>query len=374
MPIDFSIQQQAMPSAPGMAAGFAAAQGSLFGNAVVEAESPMSLLADAAEELTFAADTTDDFELDERKERDKMEKALSERVKMYRQLMNEKGEAQQIDQLKDAIRAREGQENALRQARRHFPDPSDAWAALKSVQEALEEDPSVPRDVLKEALDDIQSALDVLDAEQGPAIRAGVQGALAARGFEGLDGLDGLRGLYRHAVCDFTDVNALYAHIQEHYGDDFDQALNFLYKAIANDLATDVPSMETKHLEHVNANLGELRSLQSAHSLCATLMARWAVVHGVTCGLDAMKLLGAVVALRQEHFLGASQVNAIAAQAGPPDIERKVLFLQELLNIARSFSPTLFDGPEGRMKVLDAVQDAVDAAIVEEDAFLASQE
>ncbi|WP_418503812.1 TyeA family type III secretion system gatekeeper subunit [Desulfovibrio sp.] len=33
----------------------------------------------------------------------------------------------------------------------------------------------------------------------------------------------------------------------------------------------------------------------------------------------------------------------------------------------------MFDGNEGRMKVLDAVQDAVDAAIAEEDAWLAEQ-
>ncbi len=63
----------------------------------------------------------------------------------------------------------------------------------------------------------------------------------------------------------------------------------------------------------------------------------------------------------------------LAEEAGAPDIERKVLFLQELLNTTRSFAPSLFDGNEGRMKVLDAVQDAVDAAIAEEDAWLAEQ-
>ena len=35
---------------------------------------------------------------------------------------NPAGEAEQIDQLKDAIRAREGREHALRQARQRFPD------------------------------------------------------------------------------------------------------------------------------------------------------------------------------------------------------------------------------------------------------------
>lgn len=372
MPIDFSIQQQNVQSPQTMATGFAAAAGgSLFGNAAVVVDSPMSLLADAAEELTFAADTTDDFELDERRERDDIEEALAERVKMYQELMNEKGEARQIDRLRDAIGARAGREHALRQARERFPDPSDAWAALKSVEESLENDPATP----PETLEGVRQALAAMEEEEGPSIRAGIQGALAARGFEALGDGEELRGLYRQTVCDFEDVNALYAHIQEKYGDDFDLAISFLYKALANDLAADVPSMETVHLEHVNAGLGEMRSLQSAHSLCARLMDRWAGVHGVEhCDLDAMSLLGQIVALRRERFLSSSQVNAIAARANAPDIEHKVLFLQELLNTTRSFAPGLFDGFEGRMKVLDAVQDAVDAAVAEEDEYLASLE
>ena len=140
-------------------------------------------------------------------------------------------------------------------------------------------------------------------------------------------------------------------------------------------MAADVPSMEKTHLEHVNAGFGELRSLQSARSLCAKLLDRWASVHGVkNCPLDDMALLGKVVGLRREHFISGSQIARFADEAKAPDIERKVLFLQELLNTTRSFAPSLFDGNEGRMKVLDAVQDAVDAAIAEEDAWLASQE
>ena len=46
--------------------------GSFMGNEVVQVPSPESLLADAAEELSFSADTTDEFELEERRERDKI--------------------------------------------------------------------------------------------------------------------------------------------------------------------------------------------------------------------------------------------------------------------------------------------------------------
>lgn len=369
---DFSIQGQGVntPQSPVFSAS-SAAVGSLFGNAAEVVESPMSLLADAAEELTFAADTTDDFELDERKERDEIDEAMEERVKKYQELMRESGEAEQIDQLKDAIRAREGREHALRQARQRFPDPSDAWAALKEIRDELAGDASVSAETLR----GVDEALAEMEASDGPAIRSGICGALNARGFDALGSPSELGSLYRGAVCDFADVNALYAHIQEKYGSDFDAALDFLYKSLASDMAADVPSMETTHLEHVNAGFGELRSLQSARSLCARLLDRWASVHGVKgCPLDDMALLGKVVDLRKEHFISGTQFTRLADEAGAPDIEHKVLFLQELLNTTRSFAPSLFDGNDGRMKVLDAVQDAVDAAIAEEDAWLASQE
>ena len=68
----------------------AAAKGAFMGNAVVQQPSPESLLADAAEELTFSADTTDDFELEERKERDKIKKSEEDRVKLYQELMQER--------------------------------------------------------------------------------------------------------------------------------------------------------------------------------------------------------------------------------------------------------------------------------------------
>ena len=86
-----------------------------------------------------------------------------------------------------------------------------------------------------------------------------------------------------------------------------------------------------------------------------------------------MALLGRILDLRKEHFISPSRITRIADEARAPDIERKVLFLQELLNTARCLSPVLFDGAEGRMKVIDAVQGAVDAAIAEEDAWLAGQ-
>lgn len=371
MSIDFSVNNQMGQMVTGAASSAGAlAAGSLMGNAAVQVEDPMSLLADAAEELTFAADTTDEFELEDRKERERAEESLAERVKLYQDLMHEAGKAQDIDRLKDSLRAREGREKAAREALYRFPDPSDAYAALSDALESLSNDPSVDPAVLE----DVRQGLAELEAEHGPRIRSGIQGALAAAGYADLDGTDNLRDLYRQTVCDFTDVNAAFAHIHEKYGDvGFDKAMDFLFNALSNDLATDVPSMETTHLENVHANLEQVRLLQSTHVQCERLLQRWESVHGVAdAALTPMELLGDMVNLRNENFLGAMHIDRIAAKAKAPDIERQVLFLQELLNMTRNLPVRLFDGEQGRMKVLDAVQEAVDNAIQREDEYLAN--
>ena len=99
MSIDFSIQHsQVQPTSRNTTAS-SAATGSLFGNTATVVESPLSLLAEAAEELTFAVDTTDDFELEERKERDEINEAMEERIKKYQEMMREAREVQKTRDL-----------------------------------------------------------------------------------------------------------------------------------------------------------------------------------------------------------------------------------------------------------------------------------
>lgn len=170
--------------------------GSFMGNEVVQVPSPESLLADAAEELSFSADTTDDFELEERRERDKIRESEEERVKLYQELMHEAGKSEELNQMRDSLRNRADSRRALDKAREYFPDPSDAWAALKEIQEELRREGAD-----KALLDDVDAAVAELEQREGAAIRAGVQGALAAAGFTDLGGSDEMRDFYRLTVC-----------------------------------------------------------------------------------------------------------------------------------------------------------------------------
>lgn len=374
MAIDFNIGNQAMIHAGGPQGLKTATppMGLLMGSNAVVVSSPMSLLADAAEELTFSTDTTDEFELSERKEKDQIEDNLAKRVELYQQLMHQVGKSQAMKTLDQILRTVRTPVEARKQAERHFPDPSDAWAALSETLKNLEKDGADPTGIAA-----VRTARDTLEAERGPEIRAGIHGALEAAGYADIDTTDNLKKLYRQTVCEFTSVNEVFARVQEKYGDaGFDRALSFLYASLGADMNTDMPSMEKPHMESVNTSLGQLRLLQSAYAQCERVLDRWENVHGITAakanGFTSMVLLDGIVAFRNERFLSAMHVERLADRAEAPDIERSVLFLQEMLAMARSFPSSLFDGDAGRMKVLNAVQDAVNAAVAKEDEYLAS--
>lgn len=374
MAIDFSVntfstQQNISHTAQSSSS---ATTGAFMGQAVKVIASPLSLLASAAEELTFAADTTDEFELEERKEKRKIEDALLERVELYKDMMHKAGKSEDIDNFKSKLRLGDVRHSTLKEVRQRFPDPSDAWAVLTDVLKDLEKDIDCPKVVL----DDIRSAINELEQHQGSEIKAGIFGATTALDFQDLANSDNLRDLYRQSVCEFGDASVVFKHIQENYGSvSFDKAMGFLFNSLSADIASDLPSMEKVHLEHVHANLGQVRLLQSTHSLCEKLLGRWEKVHHqANCPLKSMELLGDMVALGKERFLGAIHIDQIAKKAKPPDIEHEVLFLQELINVTRNIPPRLYDGDQGFVKIMDAVQQSVDNAIAREDDYLASLE
>ena len=346
------------------------AEGLFMGHAVAVQQSPESLLADAAEELGFAVDSTEDYEIDERKERDASD--IADKLKrLYEVLMRETGKSEQMNQLVDALK-----QAANRQAMRHalqslFSDVTDGWGALQYALDEFEKDPGVSSEQKAE----LRAFADEFSKENSQAIKLGLQGALAGQNFPELGGTDVTRDFYRQTVGEFSSVNEVFSEIKNKYGADFDKAMDFLFAAISQDIDCETPSMGRAHLESVHAKLGMVRLTQSAFRLCEDMMTRWENVHEVKgCPMKAMDLLGSVVGLRGKSYLGMMNIQEIVRKAAPPDIEREVIFTQELLATVRKFPVALFDDEKGRMTVMDAVQDAVDDVVQREDDWLASLE
>ena len=199
MPIDsintgFQTQFNTPNAAP------TAERGLFMGHTVAVQQSPESILADAAEELGFSVDRTKEYEIGDRKQRDKAAMSEFERVRLYQELMHKAGKGRQISELVESLKQRSSQEPPERQAMRLFGDPSDAWCALKEAAEELRKAGADPALVAE-----TEAAAARLESTHGPAIRAGIQGAIAAQGYEGLDANDTLR--YSH---ENPDVQKLY--------------------------------------------------------------------------------------------------------------------------------------------------------------------
>lgn len=375
MSFDFSVQNnQFSAMAAQGAAGAAGANsiGSLLGQQVQLISSPLSLLADAAEELTFAVDTTKEFELDERKDRDKVDEATKKRVQLYQELMHQAGKSKQIDVLKESLQAKAGKDNVLREALQQFSDYTDAWASLKSIAEEFENDPAISDEVKT----GIREAIGELEEKHGGEIKTGLHGALSRSGFEDIGTSDDTRDLYRQVTFDFTSITSAFQYINEKYGAaNFEKAVDFLFSSISSDISSDSPSMDKTHLEFVHQNLGKVRLLQSAYVQCESLVNRWENEHHVTnSGLSAMDILSSVVGFREINYLGAMHIEEIAKKAKAPDIEREVLFMQDFVGMLRQFPDKIFDDMQTYQKVMDVAQQALDKVIEREDEYLANLE
>ncbi|MDR2786891.1 MAG: type III secretion system gatekeeper subunit SctW [Candidatus Accumulibacter sp.] len=375
--VDFSIQnpvQQAgirdAASAQGAARAVGEATGSLAGYQVKVAESPLASLTDAAEELTFGVDNTKELTLKERKTKEDGGARFLERVAEYQALMEKTRGQDAIKHLYAFLKDNHDPRAALAKAREWSGgDPGMAWAALKGAREALRDEAD------EAALAAIDTALAQLEESDGPAIRAGIQGTLEAERHSAPGESFEAGAIYRQAVCDtHENLEDMFAFVMEKYGEEgFEAGLDFLFRSLAADLASDQRSHEKTHLEAVGASLGRARILNGAHALVGRFLERCRAVHGIGCEWTPTDFLKEVITLQKNHFLAARDINTLIGKASPPDIEHEVLFFQELLGTSRSFSPLLFENAEERMKFIGAVQESVDAAIAREDEILLAQ-
>jgi type III secretion protein W len=349
------------------AAAASEAMGSLSGYAVTVAADPLSLLADAAEELTFAMDNTSELDLKERREKEEVSQYFLEKVQLYQELIHEAGKDGDIVSLAQSLKQLAQANAALSKAREFFPDPAEAYAALQEILSGLEE--SNPQRPL------VQETLNLLEAESGAQIRSSLVSAWEARGYPDLGSPLDLKNDY-HTVIDFPEATEMLAFIQEKYGEEgFDQGLEFLVKALSVDLAAAEPGSDQKRLEAATGQLGQVKVLSGIHSQGERLTSRWQGVHEhKESELKPMDYLKFMVSLRKESYIPSSVVRPLIQLARPTDQTDEVIFLQELLTATKNLSLMAFESPTNRDRCLTAVQEALDLAIEAEDDYLASLE
>ncbi len=374
MSFDFSVQNQFMHISSQDIAKSSSIQstGTLLGHQVTVVSSPLSLLANAAEELTFAIDTTDEFELNERKEKESIENHIKKRVELYKELMHHLGQSSKIDMLKQNIQTLLQKEEILKEVFLLFPDYTDAYTALQSVYDSLIEEKNIP-DYMQSAIKEVLQ--DLLENHE-KEIHTGLHGALNAVGYEDIGSSYALRDFYRTSVLDFQNVQNVFFYVQENYGTlHFEKAMDYLFSALSADITSSFPSFDKTQLEYIYGNLGKVRLLQSAYILCEEMIMQWEKIQQIQDNsFSAMGLLSSLLQFEKIPYLSVMHIEDIMHTIPLDSIEKEVLFLQTFMAMIRQFPETLYDDMKTYPKIMAISQEALDKAIQKEDEYLASLE
>ena len=261
-------------------------QGSFRGEAVRAQESPLSLLQNAAEELTFgAAERMTKRELgDRRLERKEPSRQLerAERIQEYLDKLPDFDRAG-VDRLLERLLddrgggggaggqpSREGLERALRG---FSEDITYQQAALELLDETLSGRPDpAARDLRRE----VQALIAENNREMAPAIQAGLNVTRTAM-LASSDARDvqDLRNFYRESVLSHESLGGSWRNIVGRYGDgDLGGRISFLLKAIGADLQARGPSIPPAELKAVLDEAHQLETLATIRERATGFLTR----------------------------------------------------------------------------------------------------
>ncbi len=281
MPFDPSIRAevQAFTAKQGVDASFVEAtrQEGLFQGQNVQESDAASKLANAAEEMSFAASEKVEKKLSERKagSKEALRNSATELAEKYVNQMGDSQAARKLHEFLDAMKkmGESASESELRQLLgEHFGDSADQFAALSFAEEALAKDPAKQELVAK-----IKNLKTQLLQDAGPAIRSGLNIAADVMAFakKGLEGAQALRDLYRFSVLGGQSIAAVYQAIMSRYGPtQFSQSLDFLLRAASSDLDGKLmgSSLEPSQLKNAVDDIYHVQSLGNLHRSLSELL------------------------------------------------------------------------------------------------------
>ena len=337
-------------------------KGTLANFTITVDEDPLSKLANAAEEMTFAKDNSKQTKLANRKQKS-LSDETSERVKKMQKLMQnsvqDKGKTQN---LKANFQKFNDKKLLLDEASSSFQNYALAYAALLELYENSvdEKEKTFFKDcadlLLKENSSEIYASLNSLDE----AIEAKIDE----------DVIDSCN-TYCEVVSNFKGADDMLLFLEKKYGKDFEKGLDFLVKALGADLQAKTPSHDKVFLEFVASGLDYTRILYSGLSHVNNFLDRISSVHNLDCkNISNLNFLKNLISLGEVRFLTSIDVSSLVKEVKVKNPEDEVMVAQELLATVRNCSEQLFSGNENRNKVIDAIQHLVDEKVQKEDEWL----
>ena len=340
-------------------------QGVYRGERVSQQLVVQSLIADAAEELTFGVSEKVEKDISKRKisSRKKRTVELIKRVEQYLKQVPDLGSPEKLKEFLEHIKKIpfRSPSQLREEAKKFFKDITHQYIALSYSLETLEEE-----DASNELITLLKTATENLLEESGPEIRAGLNISTAAVEFseKGLGEIQSLRDFYRENILNYESLSNLHEALLKKFNeDDFEKAISFLIEAVGNDLRSQGPSIAPAQLKQIMDDLYRLEVVGNFHRDCASLIEKTQDLFHLKILLSAGKLAGKVLALKEEKWVVTSKVENLLSATGINDLEAKIFFLTELKKMVRAIPLKVFEDLDQREKLLSVIQETLDSMI-----------
>jgi len=338
--------------------------GFLMGEHAVVLKDGLISLEDSAEEISLhMAEKTEDKHHAERKVKPDRAMTLmkpAEIIEMLQQGHDPDAQAK-LDVLVDKLLT--GRGSPRQQSSATFEDVSQQYLALQYALRKGEQE-----DVPAERLEALRDALADLEIDSGPQIRAGLNALGDASAFASdAAGVRTFQNTYRDIVLGENTLSKTLSLALERFGGrNIARGLQQLIAALGHDLSSARPSTSPSRLLALTSDLYHLQVaatvLEGCTELSGSLQAR---KQGAP---DNERLMRDLVFLTGEKWLGESRLTSMAQQHGVSSPEGRVSFLTGVKAMLRALPIQVFPDDDARRSTLDAVQDALDIAIDEEEA------
>lgn len=333
----------------------------------LEVEMEASMLADAAEEISLHhAETAESKHVAERKKELARPRSLMspEAIESYIEDTEEDEEGDSSKLMNFVQRVMGGQGDPAVHARLMFLRPASQYLALQyALQRGTREGSS------EQALEGLREALDELEMEHGPRIRADINTIGAAK--EGAPGPAGV-AQFQSAYVDLVLGHATLAGTLHLVLDQFGETglvagLERLQRALGQDLAAARPSTGAAHLQNLVQDLYHLGVASTVLEGCKDLLAQMRKRHGINSDDVPVALMKDLVDLSSETWVSSDRFVRLAEKAGAGAVEPQINFLTGIKGLIRDMPPKIFVDDDQRQNVLTAAQDALDSAIDKEE-------
>ena len=335
-----------------------------MGGQQVQVDDANSVLSDAAEEISLHhSEKAETKHTSERKKEATrpLELMSPEAIMAYMEAAQAYEDPEELVQL--AKRMQSGQGDPAAQARQAFRGPTEQFMALQYALHQGERE-GAPA----EALDALREALDDLEMEHGPRIRADANTiAAAGEGARGSADVAQFQATYRDVVLGNPSLAGTLKLALERFGDgDFAAGLSRLIQALGQDLAAARPSGDPTRLQNLVQDLYHLGVAATVLDASRELHAKIGEQHGALSG-SPVALMQDLVGISAEKWVSGARFTSLAEKFGATGVEAQIHFLTGLKVLMRDMPVKVFVDGDQRQTIFQAVQDALDAAIDKED-------